>query len=157
MTKRKAPTSSWPRRLMLPFVLLGAISLVLTVCIGATGASGTSGTAPKLNTSNPFRIASPWDGTGADAAVGAEWRAALSAAVTHINQHGGILGRKVVVTYEDTQSSPVRVFADNHKHGRQRTVPGSHCHLGRPYLLGYRCGSRTGWNPWRVSNARHSR
>ena len=76
MTKRKAPTSSWPRRPIPPFCRPGAISLVLTVCVGATGAAGTSGTAPRLNTSHPFRIASPWDGTGADAAVGAEWRAA---------------------------------------------------------------------------------
>lgn len=72
-----------------------------------TGPSGSSGGGGGgLDTSHPFRIFSPIDRTGADAAIGTFWSTGLNAAVDTVNANGGILGRKVVVDYSDTQSNP---------------------------------------------------
>ena len=74
----------------------------------ASSGSRTKSGAPKLNTSNPFRIASPEDETGSGASVGQQFSAGLNVAVKDVNNAGGILGRKVEVTYEDTQGDPVK-------------------------------------------------
>jgi branched-chain amino acid transport system substrate-binding protein len=70
-----------------------------------SGSSTTGDTGGELDTENPFRIASPNDQTGAQAAVGTFWRIGLEIATEEINANGGILGREVVVDYVDTTST----------------------------------------------------
>jgi ABC-type branched-subunit amino acid transport system substrate-binding protein len=77
---------------------------VLAGCGTQPSSSNTPGT---LDTQHPFLIASPRDATGADASVGQFWSAGLDVAAEKINASGGILGRKVVIDYKDTQSDPV--------------------------------------------------
>jgi branched-chain amino acid transport system substrate-binding protein len=111
-----------------------AVSVLLAVAV-AVGvvASGTTATATqqqkKLDTQHPFRIASPQDETGSNAAVGANFKAGLDIAVKQINKAGGILNRKVVVDYQDTQSSPVKaaqVMSDMLSTGNyQAVIPSS--------------------------------
>lgn len=64
-------------------------------------ASAASG---KLTTKNPYRIFAPVDRTGVYAGPGGYYAAGLNAAVAYVNKHGGILHRKVVVTYADDHS-----------------------------------------------------
>jgi ABC-type branched-subunit amino acid transport system substrate-binding protein len=75
--------------------------LLLATACGRGGSGGTTSGTP-----TEFRIASPVDRTGADAAVGKFWSTGLDAAVKSVNAGGGILGRKVAVDYQDTQSNP---------------------------------------------------
>lgn len=83
---------------------MAALTVVAVGCSSNSSESGSKGGAG--NSKEPFRIASPVDKTGADAAVGSFWSAGLDAAVKAINASGGILGRQVVVDYKDTQSNP---------------------------------------------------
>ena len=78
-------------------VAAAGVLVVASAC--SSSGSGSSG-------SSVFRIASPIDKTGSDAAVGGFWSAGLDAAVKAVNAKGGIMGRKVVVDYKDTQSNP---------------------------------------------------
>lgn len=78
--------------------VVGAMLVTAAACgSGDDGGSGSPG---------EFRIASPIDRTGSDAAVGKFWSTGLDAAVSAVNAEGGIRGRKVVVDYRDTQSNP---------------------------------------------------
>jgi branched-chain amino acid transport system substrate-binding protein len=72
----------------------------------AGGSATTAAAGGALDSDHPFKIASPKDETGSDAAIGTFWGAGLEAATEYVNAHGGILGRKVVVDYKDTQSNP---------------------------------------------------
>jgi ABC-type branched-subunit amino acid transport system substrate-binding protein len=83
-------------------MLVVCSACVLLLVAGACGRGGTATTASPTE----FRIASPVDRTGSDAAVGKFWSTGLDAAVKAVNAGGGILGRKVVVDYSDTQSNP---------------------------------------------------
>jgi|GEM_PF-5754242 len=69
------------------------------------GSGAPAGAAKSLTTANPFRVFSPVDRTGADASIGQFWSTGLNAAVKYVNAHGGVMGKKVVVTYKDTQSN----------------------------------------------------
>ena len=106
-----------------------AVTLVAASCSSSgklkSGSGSKTPTSGGIDTSHPFRIASPWDGTGASAAVGKEWRTALEVATDKINANGGILGREVVVDYQDTQSDPVKagqITSDMSASGKYQAV-----------------------------------
>jgi branched-chain amino acid transport system substrate-binding protein len=82
--------------------------LLTTACSSSSKSAGSSSGSSSGggSTSGEFRIASPIDRTGSDAGIGTFWSAGLDAAVKKVNGDGGILGRKVVVDYKDTQSNP---------------------------------------------------
>lgn len=97
--------NKWTRRLAVPMTAL--LVLILGSTLAACSSTPNASSSSKLNTANPFLIASPNDATGAlKDVVGVQWKAGLEAATADINAHGGILSREVVVDYEDTESSP---------------------------------------------------
>jgi branched-chain amino acid transport system substrate-binding protein len=113
-----------------------AVPMAMVVLLGAgCGRGGTSGAS---GSTTEFRIASPVDRTGADAAVGKFWSTGLDAAVTAVNKDGGILGRKVVVDFQDTQSNPQtasQVASDMLGSGKyQALVPTASGAMSQPIL-----------------------
>lgn len=92
------------RWLTVPLAVIVASGLI--VGIGSVSVASAKGLAKGLTTKHPFKIFSPQDKTGPTAGIGAFWGAGLRAAVKYVNAHGGILGRKVVVTFQDDHSVP---------------------------------------------------
>jgi len=83
-------------------VLGGVLVLATAISITSTGPAQAQAASGK----SPYLIASPIDLTGSSAQLGASLSAGLNAAVTQVNNSGGILGHPVKVTYKDTQSNP---------------------------------------------------
>ncbi len=114
------------------------LAVPVTGAIFLAAACGSGGGSGGSASSKEFLIASPIDRTGADAAIGGFWGAGLNAAVKAVNASGGILGRKVAVDYQDTQSNPQtasQVANDMLSTGKyQAMIPTSSGAMSQPIL-----------------------
>lgn len=87
------------RRLRAAAVLLAA-GLAVAACGGGAPASGAAGGEIQIGTVDAL--------TGAYAVLGAQVKDGVQAAVDEVNRGGGLLGRKIVLTSLDNQSSPTK-------------------------------------------------
>jgi branched-chain amino acid transport system substrate-binding protein len=90
-------------------VLLLVLALIVSAC--AAPATPTKEAPAPTPTEKPAEeetvlLFDAIELSGGGATVGTNWRDAVDLAVSDINAAGGILGRKVVVKHEDTQTDP---------------------------------------------------
>ena len=64
------------------------------------------GAATPLVAADSFNVATLAELSGAGATVGTNWKNGVDLAIEEINAKGGILGKKIVSTYADTQTNP---------------------------------------------------
>lgn len=89
--------------------LVVASSAVLLLTLAACGSSGSS---TGSSSTDPIIVGAVAPLTGVEAVAGQEQLVGLKAAVLYVNDHGGILGRKVQLETEDSGGNPAQAVAD---------------------------------------------
>lgn len=112
------PRRSSRRRSRLAWI---ALSAVVPVVVASCSSSGTSSAGGNGTNPSPFRIAVPADETGTDSAFGLEMLAGIRAAAAYLNKHGGISGRQIQLTVQDTKTDPATAVSE-----AQNMLSGSH-------------------------------
>jgi branched-chain amino acid transport system substrate-binding protein len=94
-------------------VLTLLASVALVTAVAACSSSGSSGSASSSgSSSSPIKVGVVVPLTGAEATPGQYQLYGLQAAADYVNDHGGILGRKVELVTKDSAGSPVQAVAD---------------------------------------------
>jgi branched-chain amino acid transport system substrate-binding protein len=81
-------------------------------------AISTLGGASALAADPPIKIAGSFDLSGAAAAIGQETKTGAEYAVELLNQHGGVLGRKIELTLEDNGTNTQRAVSQSNQLAR---------------------------------------
>jgi branched-chain amino acid transport system substrate-binding protein len=96
--------------------LLASLTLIVSVAACSSGSSsksdsGGAASGGAVDTSKPIKVGAVAPLTGASATPGNFQLDGLKAAVAYVNDNGGILGRKVELTSEDSGGNPVQSVA----------------------------------------------
>ena len=91
--------------------LVAAATLLVVAASSVACGSSTASSGSGLS-KGPFRIAVPADETGTDSAYGLQLLAGIKAAVSYVNAHGGIDGRRVELTVQDTKTDPATAVSE---------------------------------------------
>jgi ABC-type branched-subunit amino acid transport system substrate-binding protein len=97
-------------RRVLTLVTAGALLLSAAACSSSGNSAGSGASAQ--SSSSPILVGVVVPLTGAEATPGQFQLDGLKAALSYVNNHGGILGRKAQLVTEDSGGNPVQAVAD---------------------------------------------
>jgi ABC-type branched-subunit amino acid transport system substrate-binding protein len=96
----------WRRR------LATAVSFMAVMSVAATGCASTSATSANTANKPDFVLYSSLGLSGASSSFANALQAGMGAAVTTINDHGGLLGRKMKLEVENNESAPTKAVSN---------------------------------------------
>lgn len=93
--------------------LLSTTCLLVVLALGTAGCASSSDSESSSGSagSNPFTLYASMGVSGAGAAIEPAIEAGMRAAVTTINDNGGILGRQIEVELENNESNPTKAVS----------------------------------------------
>jgi branched-chain amino acid transport system substrate-binding protein len=88
-------------------LLIGAGG-ILAACGSGGGAASSGGGSTSAANAGPYRVLAILSETGTSAAFGSGAHAALQYTADQLNKQGGIMGRQIVIDFQDDQGDAVR-------------------------------------------------
>lgn len=96
----------WRRRLVTAVSFMAVMSVAATGCAGTSAASGNTAAKPD------FVFYASLGLSGASSSFATALQAGMSAAVATVNDHGGLLGRKMKLDVENNESTPTKAVSN---------------------------------------------